>query len=125
MPAPDSAVAFLSGLIARARPLHKRIVFPEGNDPRVLAAAERLGREGIVQPVLLGPAAAIPGVTFIDPAACSQAQRYAALLYERRKAGGMTQAEAHQVARTPLYFAALMVAAGDADGSVGGAANTT
>ncbi len=127
MPPPDSAVAFLAGLIARARPLHKRIVFPEGHDPRVVAAAERLAREGIVRPILIGcgSASSLPGVTFVDPAACAQLPKYAALLYERRKANGVTQAEARETARTPLYFAALMVAAGDADGSVGGAANTT
>src|SRR5207247_6368951 len=50
---------------------------------------------------------------------------YAALCYERRRAKGITQLEAASTARLPLYFAALMVAAGDADGSVGGAANTT
>src|SRR6266404_728889 len=127
MPPPDSAVAFLAALIARARPLHKRIVFPEGDDARVIEAAGRLAREGIVQPILIGqkPNSALPGVTFIDPAACDRTRDYAALLYECRKASGVTQAEAQDLARQPLYFAALMVAAGDADGSVGGAVNTT
>lgn len=127
MPPPDSAVAFLAALIARARPLRKRIVFPEGHDPRVLEAAERLARESIVQPILIGnqPSPALPGVTFIDPEACDRARDYAALLYERRKDIGVTHPQAQELARTPLYFAALMVAAGDADGSVGGAVNTT
>jgi phosphate acetyltransferase len=127
MPPPESAVAFLAGLIARARPLHKRIVFPEGDDARVIEAAERLAHEGIVQPILNGQklSPARPGVTFVDPAACDRTRDYAALLYERRKASGVTQAEAQDLARQPLYLAALMVAAGDADGSVGGAANTT
>jgi phosphate acetyltransferase len=123
MPPPDSAVAFLAGLIARARPLRKRIVFPEGDDARVIEAADRLTREAIVQPILIGqkPNPALPGVTFVDPTACDHARDYAALLYERRKASGVTPAEAQALARQPLYFAALMVAAGDADGSVGGA----
>ena len=56
MPPPDSAVAFLAALIARARPLHKRIVFPEGDDARVIEAAGRLAREGIVQPIKIGRA---------------------------------------------------------------------
>jgi phosphate acetyltransferase len=123
----DSAVAFLSGLIARARPLRQRIVFPEGHDPRVLVAAERLAREDIVRPILLrhGPASPLPGVTFVDPAASGQSPKYTALLYERRKADGMTQSQAQETARTPLYFAALMVASGDADGTVGGAVSTS
>src|SRR5580765_93054 len=127
MPPRDSAAAFLAGLLARARPLRKRIVFPEGHDPRVIEAAARLAREGIVQPILIGqkPNRALPGVTFVDPAACDRTRDYAALLYERRKASGMSHAEAQDLARQPLYFAARLVAAGDADGSVGGAVNTT
>ena len=127
MPLPESAAAFLAALIARARPLRKRIVFPEGHDPRVLEAASRLARESIVQPILIGrtPAPALPGVTFVDPAACDRVRDYGALLFERRKTSVLTLTDAQELARQPLYFAALMVAAGDADGSVGGAVNTT
>src|SRR5438105_11227110 len=127
MPVSDSAAAFISGLIARARPLQKRIVFPEGGDPRVLAAAERLAREGIVKPILLGQTPTVPvrGAAFIDPSNCDRLPKYANLLYDRRKARGMTHVEALEIARRPLYFASLMVAAGDADGSVGGVVNTT
>jgi len=127
MPVSDSAAAFISGLIARARPLQKRIVFPEGGDPRVLAAAERLAREGIVKPILLGQTPTVPvrGAAFIDPSNCDRLPKYANLLYDRRKARGMTHMEALEIARQPLYFASLMVAAGDADGSVGGVVNTT
>src|SRR5262249_9117277 len=45
--------------------------------------------------------------------------------YERRRTKGVTQVEAHAMAKRPLYFASLMVGVGDADGSVGGAANST
>ena len=115
----------MSTLIARARPLQKRIVFPEGADPRVQEAAERLAREGIVQPILIGTKVSIPGVKFVDPAASGNVRKYAGLLYDRRRSRGMTQIEAEQIAGKPLYFASLMVAAGDADGSVGGVAHTT
>src|SRR5258706_14458372 len=53
------------------------------------------------------------------------AEKSAALYFERRRSKGLTLMEAQQVARKPLYFASLMVAAGDADGAVGGAVNTT
>jgi phosphate acetyltransferase len=117
----------MAGLIARARKLKKTIVFPEGNDPRVLQAAARLAAEGVVKPVLLGTAPASPmeGVTFVDPARSAASDKYAALYYERRRTKGVTQVEAGQIARRPLYFASLMVGAGDADGSVGGAVNST
>ena len=117
----------MAGLIERARRLKKTIAFPEGNDPRVLEAAARLASEGIVKPVLVGtkPNGAPEGVTFVDPAKSPLVQKYAALYYERRRAKGITQMEAAEMARKPLYFASLMVGAGDADGSVGGAVNST
>jgi len=124
---PESAKSFLAGLTERARKRKKTIVFPEGADPRVLEAAARLARDGVAQPVLVGPkpASAPAGVTFADPAQSPATARYAALYYERRRSRGVTQVEAAEAARQPLYFAALMVAAGDADGTVGGAANTS
>ncbi|MGH9814682.1 MAG: phosphate acetyltransferase [Candidatus Acidiferrales bacterium] len=64
-------------------------------------------------------------VEIIDPAASPQVERYAQIYYERRRARGVTMDEAQAVARKPLYYGALMVAAGDAEGTVGGAANTT
>ena len=53
-PIPESAKQFMAGLIERARKLKKTIAFPEGADPRVLEAAARLAREGVVRPVLIG-----------------------------------------------------------------------
>jgi phosphate acetyltransferase len=127
MAIPESAARFMAGVVERARKLKKTIAFPEGDDPRVLEAAARLAREGVARPVLLGkaPLHAPDGVRFIDPATSPSAAKYAAIYYERRRAKGVTQLEAAAIARKPLYFASLMVAAGDADGSVGGAVNST
>lgn len=126
MATPESARLFMSGLVERARKLKKTIAFPEGDDPRVIEAAARLARDGVVRPVLIGKgASAAEGVVFVDPEKSPALSRYAALYYERRRAKGITQVEAAVVARKPLYFAALMVGAGDADGSVGGAVNST
>ncbi len=71
------------------------------------------------------PASAPAGVEFADPAALPLFSKYAAYYYERRRAKGITQSEAAEMARKPLYFAALMVGLGEAHGFVGGAANTT
>ena len=126
---PESAAAFMSRQVERLRnaPKRRKIVFPEGDDARVLEAAAHLAREALVEPILIGrtPANAPAGVTFIDPATCPRAQKYAALLYEKRRSKGVTQVEAARIARGPLQFAALMVAAGDADGWVGSAVYTT
>jgi phosphotransacetylase len=85
---PESAKAFMSGLIERARRRRKTIAFPEGADKRVLDAAARLARDGVVKPVLVGPrpANAPKGVAFGDPANSPQLARYAALYYGRRRA---------------------------------------
>jgi len=128
MTLPESAQEFLAGQSARVRNLNKkkRIVFPEGTDARVREAAARLAQEGLLEPVLLCPAADLgAGVVTIDPATDDRAGKYAALFFERRRAKGITHAEAAQTARRPLYFGCLMVAAGEADGFVGGAANST
>jgi phosphate acetyltransferase len=118
--------AFLDSVVSRARVLRKRIVFPEGDDPRVRAAAERLAADKAVEPILISAAGGAPaGVRTIDPASSEKLGSYAAVYHERRKAKGVTEREAQQTAARPLYFASLMVAAGEADGLVGGASNTT
>ncbi len=106
-------------------PRRKRIVFPEGGDPRVREAAARLAGEGLLHPVLLGGGSSVAGCASIDPASCPDGKQYAALYHERRRAKGVTEIEALEMARKPLFFGALMVAAGKTDGFVGGASNTT
>lgn len=125
MTVPQSAIDFLNAHVERVRAQRprRRIVFPEGEDPRVIAAAERLAREGLVEPILIGKPAG-RGLKTIDPESAPDTGRYAALYLQRRR-GRVREAEAARIARRPLYFAALMVAAGDADGTVGGASNTT
>ncbi len=126
MALPQSAVDYIAAQVARLRGFRvkRKIVFPEGDDARVLEAASRLAREGLVEPVLIGKGAA-PGVTFIDPAASPLQAKYAALYHERRRAKGITELEAAQAVLHRLYFAALMVSAGDADAIVGSAVHTT
>jgi phosphate acetyltransferase len=113
---PESAALFLARQMERLRriPKRKRIVFPEGDDARVQQAASRLSKEGLVDPILIS-ASDSP----------KHAARYVDLYLERRRAKGVTQIEAQEIVRRPLYQAALMVAAGDADGGVGGAVNST
>lgn len=103
------------------------MVFPEGGDARVVAAAARLASEGLVEPILLAPKpqGAPEGVRFVDPTTCPDGKTYGAMYYDRRRTKGITEVEAHETARRPLYFGCLMVAAGKADGFVGGATNTT
>jgi len=123
-------------LKARARVLPQRIVFPEGEDPRIVSAAAAIASEGFAKITLLGRKQIIGSIAadlhvtleeaaIEDPAASPRTEAYARIYYDRRRARGISLDEARDIARRPLYFAALSVAAGDADGSVGGAANTT
>jgi phosphate acetyltransferase len=116
----------LQALKDRARAYPQHIVLPEGEDPRVQQAAGRIVREGFARITLLGRVAERPaGVEVIDPVASDKLDSYVRIYYERRRAKGMTEVEARRVAVHPLYYADLMVAAGDADGSVGGATYST
>ena len=129
MALPESAVVFMKRQVERVRQTgtRKRIVFPEGGDPRIVEAAGRLAREGLADPVLIGqPVAGAPGgITFVQPDTSPHARKYATHYYERRRAKGVTQVEAAAIARRPEYFGQLMVAGGDADGSVCGAVYTS
>lgn len=115
---------FFEQLRERARHRPRRIVFPEGDDSRVVAAARRLQEERLVTPVLLS-GRSVPGIETIAPAASRRLGDYAALYFARRAAKGLTEAEAAEAVRNPLYFAASMVAAGDADGTLGGSVATS
>lgn len=115
---------FFERLKRRAHAARRRIVFAEGDDPRVIAAARRLAEEELAEPVLISRNS-VPGIETIDPDASPRLVDYAAHYMMRRASKGVTEVEADAIARKPLYFAALMVATGDAHGSVGGCVCTT
>jgi phosphate acetyltransferase len=129
------SIDVLARLRARAAENPSRIVYPEGADPRVLRAAREIADTKMAIPLLVGlpdpimAAAAeagvrLSGIQIASPQA-DQRERYAALLLPEWKARGVTEVEALQRLEDPLYFAASMVRAGDADGFVGGASTTT
>ena len=104
--------------------MRRRIVFPEGDDPRVIEAALRLKREGLAEPILLS-STGVEGIETVDPEKSPRLRDYAALYFNRRSMHGVTESDACTIACRPLYYGALMVAMGDADGSVGGCVCTT
>src|SRR5258708_6841449 len=128
MPLPESARAFLARKFERLRhaPRRSRIVFPEGDDPRVRAAAARLIEEHLIEPILIGTVSNPPaGARLINAATCPDIDKYAVHFLKRRGSTGVTEKGAVEAARRPLYFAALMVAAGHAPAGLGGAGYTT
>lgn len=124
-------------LTERARSHRQRIVLPEGTEPRTLTAADRLLADKLAEIILIGDPEEIfhfaksLNLTHIDrarivnPADEAVIDKYAPLYYELRKSKGITMEEARLMTANPLYLGCLMVKAGDADGQVAGAMNTT
>lgn len=114
----------------------KTIVLPEGDEARTVLAAAGIRNAGIAVPVLLGSPekirntakennADIEGIRIIDPLNDEKRQAYAEVLYELRKAKGITEEKAYELAGDPMYYGVLMVKCADADGLVSGAVHTT
>jgi len=110
------------------------VVFPEGAEPRVLAAARCLADKGVARPVLIGARPALEaaaggagvsleGLVTVDPDASADLERYAEAYAADR--GTVDTKLARRLARKPLYFGALMVKTGGAAAMVAGAANPT
>lgn len=126
----------LQEIIANAKKAQKRIVLPEGLEPRTLRAADIILKEGIARLIILGKPEQVKeeagklGVdlhkaTLVDPTTDPRRDKYAAMMVEIRKNKGLTREEALALLDNPLYFAPLMIKAGDADGELAGAINAT
>jgi len=111
-------VSFREDVLERARARGARVVLPEGADPRVQAAAERLRRERIAEPILLGEG-------HLDPAGDARLGRIAELLRARRPDRVRDGVDALDLAADPLRFGAGLVALGEAEACVAGAAHPT
>src|SRR5579883_346026 len=126
----------ITQLRERAARNPKRIVYPEAGDPRVLRAVSRLVQMRMAKPVLVGSPQTVEKkareigvnlshVEIVDPKTTALLDRYTKLLLPDWKSRGITEVEAQKRLDNPMYFAAAIVRAGDADGFVGGAATTT
>lgn len=126
----------LDRLRAQARQNSRRIVLFEGEEDRTLAAAAEIEHDGLARLTLLGDAEKIrarlgelglriEASQIVNPATSPKVNAYARVLHERRRAKGMTESEAQENAKIARVYAGLMLAAGEADGAVGGALNTT
>lgn len=129
-------MTFIDRIKEKAKGNLKRIVLPEGDEPRTVRAVAAIRDQGIAIPILLGSTDAIraaadaqgvdlTGIATLDPSAHPKAAAYADALYELRKAKGMTPEEAARLVTDPMYCGVMMVKLGDADGLVSGAVHTT
>lgn len=99
----------------KAKDKKKLIILPEAEDIRVQKASKLLTEEDIADVILLDK----------DKLESEKLKRYADLFYQLRKHKGITYDQAKKIIQSPVYYAAMMVRVGEADGFVAGAAHTT
>ena len=128
-------MSFINTIKARAKAADKTIVLPEGMEPRVWAAAEKILKEQMAELIILGTpemveenskGLEVSGIRIIDPNTSPDLERYINAFVELRKSKGMTYQEARRLLTTDfMYFACMMVKCGDADGVVSGACHSS
>ena len=121
----------MRGLITRAQQDPPSIVFPEGDDPRILRAARILADEGIARPILLGDLDAIrrqaddasltlEDIELMNPRSAPDRDKLAEELWQLRKRRGITLREAKERVLNPMYYGLLLLRAGRTDALVAG-----
>lgn len=130
-------MSYIDTIKEKARMDKKTIVLPESNDKRTLIAASHILEEGIADIIMVGKEDKIrdgagwlevnlDGVTIIDPEKTEKLDEYVNILYETRKAKGMTEEKAREILlHDYLTFGVIMVKANHADGMVAGACHAT
>lgn len=127
---------FMDGILDKARNLRKTIVLPDATDERAVQAARILTDKRIALPLLIGKASAIEeqakkagislaGVRIVDPEISEKRDEYASIYFNLRRTKGISMADAQTTMLRPLFFGAMMVREGLADGSVAGSLSTT
>ena len=127
---------FTHQLLDRARADRKRIVLPEGSDDRILRAAGRLLRHGVVDLTILGDEAEIRSraaelgvnlsdAAILDPRSSELCEKFVAQYADLRESKGVTLEQAGEIMQDTTYFGTMLVYNGFVDGMVSGAAHTT
>ena len=117
--------------IHKARKSPKKIVFPEGEETKILRAAEIILDENIANPILLGDVDIIKSkakdmeinldeMDVIDPGKSPKFKQYVNGFYELRRRKGVTRFEAERLMKTNIHYGMMMVRQGDADGLIAG-----
>jgi phosphate acetyltransferase len=125
-------------IVKRAKEQKKHIVLPEGDDDRILTAADMLVKQNIVNLTILGMRENVEAaarrlnlspeffkIPVINPATSEKLEAYANTLYELRKSKGLSREMARDLMQDVSYFGTMMVYKGEADGMVSGAVHTT
>ena len=126
-------MSLLESIKEKAATLNRRIVLAEGEEERIIRAAESITRQKIAKVTLIGnpevmlkkcPDVNLKGVDIFNPET-EDLTYYADTLYELRKAKGMDKEQAAKLVKNPLYLGVMLVKTGKADGMVAGSVNAT
>jgi len=120
----------------KAKKLRKTVVLPDATDERVLKAARICTDDGVATILLCGheneirlqatkAGVSLEKIRIIDPAQSDRASDFSHVYYQLRKSKGISFEEAQRVVKHPLFFGAMLVREGLADGSVAGSLSTT
>ena len=126
----------MTSIKEQARKNKRSVVFPDATDERVIKAARILADESLANPILIGnedeiraKAASLQintgGIRIIDPARSEKLSDFSHIFFNLRKHKGITIEEAQKTMKHPLFFGAMMVREGMANGSVAGSISTT
>ncbi len=127
---------FITETRNKAKQLKKTIVLPDATDPRTIKAARILADEGIATPILIGNEedirtkadqenSSLQNIRVVDPVKSEKLSDFSHVYFTLRKSKGLQFTEAQEVMKKPLFFGAMMVREGMADGSVAGSLSTT
>ncbi|SJZ55153.1 phosphate acetyltransferase [Selenihalanaerobacter shriftii] len=129
-------MGFVTEIREKAKVAGKTIVLPEGVEPRMIKATPKILEEGLADVILLGDETKlqklaedegvdISGAKIINPETSEKLDEFSKAYYELRKHKGISEEEATEQMKAPLYFGAMLVKKGVAHGMVAGALNTT
>ncbi len=129
-------MSVLDRIRERAKADLKHIVLAEGTEERTVQAAQLITEQGIAHVTLIGKlqevyavaakySVNLDGVDIIDPETSPDYRRYADWFYDLRKEKGVTPEKALEQIADPLFYGAMLIKDGKADGMVAGAINTT
>jgi len=127
-------VALIEQFIEKAKALNKKVVFPEGEDERILESAFQIKKEGIATPILLGEKEKILAASdklnidagaleIIEVKKSPDLSKFASLYQEKRKNVSISVAE--RLVKRELVFGGMLVSAGKADAMVAGVSHAT
>ena len=127
---------FIGNVIEKMQRHPKRVVFPEGEEPRILQAARQFQALRLGAPIVLGDPARIKamaddlkmpldGIRLINPATSEDLENFATRLYRVRREKGLRKTEAREAMLQPNFYGAMMLAMHQADGLISGASHIT